>query len=347
MPPTPAVALLSHPWANFGINLGLLVVGLLIGACVVFFCRKLIRRYSWQGYPHLLVSIDAGLVIAGTIMTSGLDLWRKQVWMDLDIYSGAGYVFMGVLIAVGVGSKWLLSVAREISTSRVAELTREAAQTARERDYALNAEALIREVMKAKLNRLITRRRTGHGTLEEALAPGKQIHVLIHVLHGHFSKRLSIGHRLRIGIYMLAEDGKTLEAVYSWDGAKTDCFSNRHADFMKITNPGGSRSVVVECWQSAEPFVCITDGEEAQRQGRFRYFYSGQEKDLRSMIAYRHNLSESTEAFVMTLDSNQPGFFSADAESECRLLLPAFSRRIELELFALPATPTSVNPPLS
>jgi hypothetical protein len=59
MPPTPAAALPAHQWANFGINLSLLVVGLLIGACVVYFCRKLIRRYSWQGYPHLLVAIDA------------------------------------------------------------------------------------------------------------------------------------------------------------------------------------------------------------------------------------------------------------------------------------------------
>jgi cytochrome c biogenesis protein CcdA len=105
MSPAPAAVLPVHQWANFGINFGLLAVGLLIGTCIVYFSRKLIRRYSWQGYPHLLVAIDAGLVIAGTIVTSGLELWRKPVWTDFEVYTASGYVLMGVLIAVGVGSK--------------------------------------------------------------------------------------------------------------------------------------------------------------------------------------------------------------------------------------------------
>jgi hypothetical protein len=330
-----------HPWGNFAVNSGLLVAGILAGVCLVFLGRKLILRINWQGYPHLLVAIDAALVIIGTIITSSLELWRKPVWTGLDVYSACGYVLIGVVISAGVGSKWLLSVAKEISSARVSELMAIIQGANKERDIALTAEALIREVMRAKLLRLAQRKRTGLGTLEDALAPRKQIHVLIQVLHGHFAKRVQPGKRLRIGVYMLAEDGKTLEAVFSWDGNKTECFSNQHRDFMKITNPGGARSVVVECWLAADPFQFVADGEEAQRRGTFRYFYAGQEKDLRSMVAYRHNLSElsAEDAFVITLDSDQPSLFSTDMETECRLLLPAFSRRIELELFAVPVTP--------
>ena len=342
MNPAVNVAEAVRPWPNFGINIGLLLGGFLVGVCVVFLGRKIIRRYNWSGYPHLLVLIDAALVVFGTILTSSLELWKKTVWTGFDIYAAGGYALVGTILAMGVGSKVLLSVAKEISATRMAELARKVAAAERERDIALNAEALIREVMKAKLNRLAERIRTGTGTLEAALDPRKQIHVLIQVLHGHFTKHLKTSYRLRIGIYMPGEDGITLDAAYSWDGTTPDCFSHKHGDFMKINNPGGGRSVVVECWLSSEPFQFVPDGETAQRAGKFRYFYAGQERELRSMAAYRHHLSglSAADAFVITLDSNQPNLFSADVEAECRLLLPAFSRRIELELFALPAIPT-------
>jgi hypothetical protein len=347
MKSTVVVAEVVRPLPNVGINLGLLFGGFLVGVCLVFLGRKIIRRHSWHGYPHLLVLIDAALVVTGTIVTSALDLWRKQVWTTFDVYAASGYVVMGMVLAIGVGSKVLLSVAKEISASRITELTAKKLAAERERDIALNAEALVCEVMKAKLGRLAARVRTGEGTLEAALDPRKQIHVLIQVLHGHFSKYLKIGHRLRIGIYMPGDDTVTLDAAYSWDGAKTDCFSHKHGDFMKLTSPGGGRSVVVECWLSNEPFQFVADGENAQRAGKFRYFYAGQEKELRSMAAYRHNLGglSAIDAFVITLDTNQPGLFATDVEAECRLLLPAFSRRIELELLALAATQTSSNAP--
>ncbi len=336
------VAQTVQPAGNLVMNVGLLVGGFLVGVSLIFLGRKVIRRYKWHGYPHLLVLIDASLVVVGTIVTSALELWKKSVWSAFDSYAAGGYALMGLVLAVGIGSKVLLSVAKEINATRLTELTAKAEAAEKERDIALNAEALICEVMQAKLNRLAERRRTNLGTLETALNPKKQIHVLIQVLHGHFLKRVKIGHRLRIGIYMPGEDSITLDALYSWNGTKDDCFSHKHGDFMKITNPGGGRSVVVECWLANDPFQFVPDGEAAQRAGKFRYFYAGQEKELRSMAAYRHNLSglSATDAFVITLDSNQPNLFSADVEAECRLLLPAFSRRIELELLALPITQT-------
>jgi hypothetical protein len=327
----------SRPFSNLGINAGLFAAGVMIGIFLVYLGRKVIRRAPWAGYPHALVAIDAVIVVLITAVGSQLEPWKKSVLIGLDAYSCGGYMIMGVLISAGIGSKWLLSLAKEITASRFSELEKQAQQSAKERDIALNAEALIGEVMHAKLSRLANRIRLGKGTLIEALFPKQQIHILIQTLHRHFSKRLISSKRLRIGIYMIAEDGKTLEPAYSWDGANLNCFSNKHRDLMKISNPGGGRSVVVECWLAQEPFIFISDGEASQRMGKFRYFYSGQEKELRSMVAYRHNLSEisASDAFIMTLDSNQADFFSADIESECRLLMPAFSRRIELELLVV------------
>ena len=317
--------------------MGLFAGGILIGLWLVYLGRKVIRRVPWTGYPHALVVIDAAVFILVTIISSELEPWKKSVLTGLDAYACSGYVIIGALIAIGIGSRWLLSLAKDISAARIADLETQAQKNAKERDIALIAEALIGEVMRAKLSRLANRRLTGKGTLIEALSPQQQIHILIQTLHRHFLKRLTTGKRLRIGIYMLAEDGKTLEPAYSWDGTSLNCFSNKHRDFMKTSNPGGGRSVVVECWLAQEPFIFVSDGEASQRAGKFRYFYLGQEKELCSMVAYRHNLSElsAEDAFIMTLDSNQVGFFSSDVESECRLLMPAFSRRIELELLAV------------
>jgi len=333
----PNVAPQNFVLGNVALNAAFFLSGILAGSVLVYLGRKFIRKYSWDGYPTLLVAIDGVLVTVGSLITSATNILKADSWKAFDKYMASGFVVMGVILAAGVGSKILMVIARNANDKRSTDLRKEITDLTKQRDAALDAETLLCEVMKAKLNRLAAWRRQNGGSLVEALDPESHIHVLLTVLHGYFAKFSEAAKRVRIGIYMLAEDEKTLEAVYAWDGTGTDCFSNRHAAMMKLTSPGGSRSLVVEAWLGSEPFRCVPDTEAAARAGTFNFFHPEQSKELCSMVAYRHNMTILDEgAFILTLDSNQRGFFSGEVEAKCRLLLPAFSKRIELEQLSLP-----------
>ena len=327
---------------NLSINLLLCLLGAALALGAVFLGRRAIKRWKWIGYPHALVCVDGAAVAIASCVVGGLDLLKSATFYSIQAYSLAGYAVFGFITTTAIGTKWLMSQAKEISATRYQEVVEAGLKAAKDRDRALSAEALVCEVMKQKLNRLVAWRRGGSvGGLIDALDPGRQIHVLIQVLHDYLARDRAVGKRLRIAIYMPSEDELFLDPAYSWDGAKVNCFTHQkeNRDYMKISNPGGARSVVVDCWLAPadQPFKFICDTEIELPKKRFRYFRNEQEKTLRSMVAFRHVMELSpSDAFVVTLDSDQPGFFSADIEAECRLLLPAFSRRIELELLALP-----------
>lgn len=330
-PPTP-----SLPWANLGINLLLILVGIAVAVVIGLLARRVVRRSSWLYWPHTLVILDTVFVAITAVITAALDLWRLHVLLNVSLYPAAGYAVWGIFFGLLITAKYLGMVAKDQSETKIKQLTAQAELAEAARDAALAVEALAEEVMRPKILRLAERRRTGVGSLEDAWNPRKQIHMIAQVLHGHIRKRLEPGHRLRIGIYVPDAKGTTLEAIYSWDGENTEVFSNRHKEYMRLNNPGGGRSVVVECWLATDPFQFVA---HCAKHPNFRYFDRSQETTLKSMVAFRHNLSSPEEAFIITLDSDQAGFFASDVESECRLLLPAFSRRIELELLAASVTP--------
>lgn len=335
----PDTALLHHAHeVNFAINGLTVCVGFGIGGGGMYLLRRLVKHRDLYDAPRWLAVGAAAATIAIAVVPELFELWKRTVYTRLDNYGSVGYFSVGVLFAICVFSEWVAAASKELSSTAVGRLQSDLQKAKHGFDVFASLEALVSEVMHAKLERLSQRRATGNGELIDALAPAEQILVLIRVLHGHFAKSVNPGKRLRIGVYMPAEDGKALEPAYSWDGKKTGCFSGKHQEFMRIGNPGGARSEVVKCWESEEPFRFVADGLNSKT---FRYFSSGQEKSLRSMVAYRHNLTglSPDDAFVITLDSDIPDFFSGDRQTECEVLLPAFSRRIELELLACPTPP--------
>ncbi|MSU49001.1 MAG: hypothetical protein EXS37_07945 [Opitutus sp.] len=369
----PATAIAPPSWHHIDANLLALVVGIAVGGIFSYLGRRLLAKKGWEAYPQILAVLDAAIVVLAGVLTSSMDLWKRAAWLSLDPYTLAGYGAAGGLLAGSLGMKWIITVTKEstkatvealktkvleIEKSRDAKLLEVQAEATgkiqaleKERDRVLRIEAVVGEVMQAKLDRLVAElQKKEHGSLAAALAPELQIHRLIQVLHGHIAKQLRAGSRLRVGIYLLDDDKVTLTPAFSWDGEKNKVFSGKYAEYMKITAHGRAHSAVVQAWGPDGPFIFIGDGEEAERAGRFRYFNPGQRQKIRSMVAYCHYMKGPTpdDAFVISLDSDQAGFFSGDVEVECRLLAPAFSRRIELELlasFLAPNQQPSPNPP--
>jgi len=368
----PATNLAPPSWHNIVVNLLALVAGVAAGGIFAYAGRRILAKKGWEAYPHLLAVLDAAIVVLAGILTSSMDLWKRSAWLSLDPYTLAAYGTAGGLLAGSLGMKWIITVTKEStkttvdalkakikdvelsSDARIKVIQTESSETIRalekERDRVLRIEAVVGEVMQAKLSRLVAELQKENGTLATALAPELQIHRLIQVLHGHVAKQLPTGSRLRVGIYLLGDDKITLEPAFAWDGEKSNVFSGKYAEYMKITSHGRARSAVVQAWGPDGPFIFIADGEEAERQGRFCYFNPAQRQKLRSMVAYCHYMKGPSpdDAFVITLDSDQAAFFSGDLEVECRLLVPAFSRRIELELlasFLAPNPQASTIPP--
>jgi|GEM_PF-3160853 len=337
------------PWANMFLNVLALTLGGVAGGGVAFFIRKLILRAKFKGFPHQLATLDAITFVMVTAVAGLFELWKPSTFTSLNPYSLGGYTLGGLLIGLGCTLKWLLSVAKETTRATVENLRARLESAEKECVRRATLESLVGEAMNEKLTRFSKSYRE-EGGLISALEPEKQIRLLISILHRQVQKHLKAGNSLRIGIYLLSEDEKVLEPAHSWDGQNTKVFSGRHGDFMRLSAPGGARSAVVEAWNQPgpEPFIFIPDTEIAEREKKFRFFEEAHRKKICSMVAYRHNMTgvSPNDAFVVTLDSNQVGLFASDVEAECRLYLPAFSRRIELELLASYLTPNTLAPPI-
>lgn len=325
-------------------NISAFVAGLAIGVVLWFLLRGWLRKTEFHGFPHRLVAIDAALVVFVTILTSVFELWKSTTWKELTWPGSFAYTVVGLLIALGVGGKWLLSEAKELSKTAFEKLEKKCLEMRKESDRQRVIEDLAREAMTEKLKRLqeeYIRPIPPPRSVATALDPDRQLLILIKVLHGWLKRHVNPPGRLRIGVYGLGEDNLTLEPLFSWDGSRNNVFGGNHKERMKLSaaadsSPHGGKSVVVQVWQQSDPFVIVTDTDIASREGKFYFFREEHRQTLKSMIAYKHLLSGPlrNEAFVLTLDSDQAGLFSADVEKECRLLLPAFSVRIELELLA-------------
>jgi hypothetical protein len=354
MNPTGAIIAQLAPESNFAqvpnplINLLVFVVGLGVGGFFSFLFSRFVKRWKWEPYPHVFAVVDALVAIAVAVIAAIFELWKFSTLKSLDASTIAGYGMIGGVIASSLGLKWIITVSKETTkgilkkyetdaAAAQSELTNKLREAELARDRVLTLEALACEAMKAKLERL-SQAFAAQGTLVDALNPKGQILRLIQVLHIHVAKKLPVGSHLRIGIYLQDDDMKTLEPVYSWDGQARDVFSGKYKQYMDITARPQTRSTVVKAWLSTDGFEFVADCEESARQGAFVYFSNTQRGSLQSMVAYCYGMTgqgaTQSDAFILTMDCNQKGFFASDVEKECRLLLPAFCRRIELELLA-------------
>ena len=275
-------------------------------------------------------------------MTGVFELWKKASFTTADQFLITIYGVVGCLVALGFGTSWLIGIAKDDDGARIKRLEAETAQAVRQRDVSLQSIAGISAVITAKKNRLAEMlKKTAAGNLAalpEALGPKVQVFTLIKSLHQHFSRYLIAPERLRIGIYMRSpEDLQKLAPLYSWNGNAENCISNNHVGYMAIDGPGGARSLVVECYRSSTPMLMIEDCAKAAKEDRFVFFDPDQQSKLRSMVAYRYNLqlNDKPDALILTMDTDKAGFFSADREFECRLLLEETGNRLGLELTAL------------
>ena len=198
-------------------NITAFVAGLAIGTVIWFLLRGWLRKTEFRGFPHGLVAIDAALVAFVTILTSVFELWKATTWKELSWPGSLAYAGVGLLIALGVGGKWLLSEAKELSKKAFDKLEKICNETRQEHDRQRVIEDLAREAMTEKLKRLqeeYNRPTPPPKSVATALDPDRQLLILIKVLHGWLKRHVKPPGCLRIGVYGLGEDNLTLSRCF-------------------------------------------------------------------------------------------------------------------------------------
>lgn len=319
-------------WGGAFTNAIFLAAGVILAGVVTYLARKYIRSKRSSGFPQQLIIIDAIVVVLSTVVASVFEVWKKGVITTAASELSAVYLALGFLLTFGILLKWLISSAKETSKDAMDELKAKNVETQKSLDLHISLEALIGSAIEHKISRLAAAIEKKLG-LSEGANPEQQIRKLFQILHGYFSKFLGSGKKLRIGIYVLSDDETYLEPAQSWDGDKTDVFSGEHQKFMRLNAPGGAKSAVVQVWLQQDPFVFVANCEAAEKLSTFRFFNESQREKIKGMVAYRHNMSGDggLDAFVITLDANDPALFTDEMEKACKVLIPAFAKRVELE----------------
>lgn len=332
-----------------------LVIGLLSGALIVYLPRhRFIAAYAERLWlQRLSVVLDWMPAVLLAIVGTMFDLWKPATWTaEADTTLLSGFFFAAGCLGFSAAFKWFLTAAKDRQAAEIKELkgalalvNEQSAQREAQRDFLLYVQGQTAAIVRAKLDRLAAAREAVRKNPElrqvaVALAPRDQLLLLMKMVHEHFRRDLDTGKRLRAGVYARSDrDDNILEAVAAWDGERDGCFSNHHQKYMRLTNPGGARSLVVECYFSQRALLRVEDCMAASQENppRFTFFSPEQRDTLKSMVAYRYTLRHAAEpsALVLTLDTDEAGFFSAVREFECQILFQETGQRIELELTSL------------
>lgn len=235
--------------------------------------------------------------------------------------------------------RWLAAASRDDQSASFAATKHRAETAERHFEAAVRTLTLTETVIREKMRRISSANPERPVACVKALDHETQLNVLVQTLHEDVARRLSPGRHMRLGVYLRDEDADFLKPILSWDGTKSRVFSDASRNHMRLSSPGGkqARTMVVQCWFSEEPLLIVPDGMKAGIDGASWYFYSGQEKHLRSMVAYRHVFENDPEAqaLILTLDTDEPDFFTEMLRPDLETTLRAFAVRLEFELVSL------------
>lgn len=221
----------------------------------------------------------------------------------------------------------------ELSNERVARTSVE-----RQRELLTDITTFAMKIVTKKKDRIaaLDRNSVTAAALLGALDPAKQIVLLVNLIHEFFMPdQVPVDFVLRLGLFARDPNDRTrLMTVHSWDGAKTDCFNPKSKEFLKLDNPQGSYSTIVRCFHSTEGFILVPDCHKAQADGKFTFFYPGQEKNVGSVVTYKHlfrNAAGEEDAMVVMLVASKPNYFTDKDREEIRQFLKEMLTRLELE----------------
>lgn len=368
-----AVKIIDTTPPNFGLGGMLLGVGpastlqtangpLMLGFSVIALVFVLGITYQWRWrilgllrgnttVRVLFYVADSALLLILGWLISAAKLTDQATWGSPPSAFVVVVPFGVLILTAGISSKVLLAWSKDKEKERILELEKtvgirddEIANLKQLRNRTIRITNQIRAVVDEKLNRLLDVVDSGNITFEDyidALNPREQLQFIIITIFKFFEPELDPGRQLRVGVYLKdPKDLTILRPFFGWDGRDSDCFKSDHSEFLRLNDFGGTKSIVVQAFQSPAPLIVIGSCEEAERARTFVFFHPDQRERLKSMVAYRHEWSLGgsrgrRDALVLALDTDQDHFFSRFDSEQLTEFFVEMMKRFEYEQVGL------------
>jgi len=288
-----------------------------------------------------------------SIIGSFFDIFRRSTYIPTAEYQPDWHVVFWFTIWAILASYYLVVKILSISTKEFEgyrsktlqkELTAETVAKKSltvQRDLLVRITAFARQLVTKKSERLgsiVGSKKVDMSDFLDQLNPSFQVNLLLQMIH-EFFKSTNVNATFRLALWMKANpDDEYLSPVYSWNGEKDNCFTNKNKDRMKVLDPLGPRSEVVKNYHSnADTLRIIPNCERAQRDQEFSYFYPEQVEKVRSMMLYKHVFLRRSQplAVVLMLVSGHADHFELAQKDEIRQFLGEMLMRVEMEWIML------------
>lgn len=313
----------------------------------------------YRGRKRLIALIQGNPSFRGTIyiaeplltftlgcMVTAAEVLKGDTWDDPKPYLAILLPAAAALLATSVGIKALMLSAKDSEKEKIKDLQASLEETQQEvgtlknsRDSAINTASHVGAVLDAKFKRVKEALQIPNLTAAqylEALAPREQLQVILMMIHGFFASSLPISSKLRAGVYMRSPDNdQVLKPAYSWDGKELGCYGD-NAEYMRLDEARSARSMIVQAFRSDDKISVVSSCEREEKEGHFHFWNEGQREYLKSMVTFKHKWNREpangkVDALLLTLDTDQDGFFGRFEREELTNFFVEMMRRFEYE----------------
>ena len=324
--------------------------------------KKLLEKLKKSAeLRSILTALEAIVPVVCTAAAGIFDVYKSDAWSlpSPSLANGLAIVVFGIVWLVTV--KVSLWQAKEKDKQAISELEAEIESLCSQNDalvaqceWRARLSALSSELIEWKCDELrkLKKSRIDIGDFLGLIDPTPHIIIILMVLHDLYKRRLPPGRTLRLAVYMLSPDGKFLVPIYAWDGNTDKCFSGSSRQYMSIDNPAGSRTLMTQLYHSAESFRMISDCAKANVEGEFTYLRPEQHERIKSIVAAKKIIRTAKKrkkipnVLILTMDSNENGFFDVKDKEAIKLSLEEVLKRLEFELLCL-GIRRSIHPPIN
>lgn len=326
--------------------LGLLVVLTILVAGGVIKRRRLLvsRMKQHSGASSFLLWLGKIFPFLSGAFATWNEVWKPESWSKHPVDCSYALFVVVILVVMTYGTEWFRERLKDEMTEKLAALERDRNVLKIERDRWLRLANQVKKLIDRKIVAIRALSVKPEVSVEEYLAAWDrqvQVHTILKAIHEFFRFELTqrrADAQMRLGLYMPTADMTQMSLAYAWDGESNECFAN-HPERMKLVSAGGLKSLIAETFHLAgnQRLSIIPDcGADAQ----FKYFSPEQAEYLRSMIAFKYQLTlDGTEtALVLSLDTDEAGFFSTERTNEITVFLIEMMKRFEYELLNLEVT---------
>ena len=303
------------------------------------FVVKCLKR--WDGSEFSLAVVEGVFAFTAGGLAAFFKVWDGDMWTHRPVQTQYAFRFAFGLTICVIYAKWARDRVKDRDKDKVNDLTRELEVEKLRLNRFRRLSVQIRGLIERKIERVRDVAKKPAPTVEDFIIRSQrqtQVHTIIQAIFDFFLWELRLqkpNGRMRLGLYIPNADRTELVHAFSFDGEKRNCFSD-NSDWMQISSPQGIHSEIVRVYHA--------DGDhklqlipDPTTHPNFTWFRPDQKGYLKSMLIFKYllQLDGASSALLLSLDCNEPNFFSNDRYEEISEFLVEMLKRFEYEMLGL------------